>query len=41
VRIDGMTFLHFEDGKIVEGKTLQDAMSLMRTLGASPAAMHA
>jgi steroid delta-isomerase-like uncharacterized protein len=41
VRIDGMTFLRFEDGKIVEGKTLQDAMSLMRTLGASPAAMHA
>jgi steroid delta-isomerase-like uncharacterized protein len=41
VRIDGMTFLRFEDGKIVEGKTLQDAMSLMRTLGATPAAMHA
>lgn len=41
VRIDGMTFLRFEDGKIVEGKTLQDAISLMRALGASPAAMHA
>ena len=41
VRIDGMTFLRFEQGKVVEGRTLQDAVGLMRSLDATPAAIRA
>lgn len=41
VRIDGMTFLRFEQGKVVEGRTLQDAVGLLRALDATPMAMRA
>lgn len=34
--IGGMTFLRFENGRIVEGWTQLDALGLMKTIGAVP-----
>jgi steroid delta-isomerase-like uncharacterized protein len=39
--IGGMTFLRFDDGRIVEGWTQLDALSLMRTIRAVPESVRA
>jgi steroid delta-isomerase-like uncharacterized protein len=39
--IGGMTIQRFKDGRIVEGWTQQDALSLLRQLGALPALSRA
>ena len=39
--IDGMTFLRFRDGRIVEGWTQLDALALMKTIGAMRESLRA